>query len=215
MLNVLGKDFQAEFLVRFGIASFTQGKTIVFRSGIRSPGCYIDCRKLPSHPVIWQPLMRTAKNFIGEHLSVDTIAGVESGGITHGTALAWDKAMPYVTVRKRQKDHGLPGLIAGEKAVVEGKRVLVVEDMGTTGESAFNAVEALRSAGAIVTDVLFLLTYGFPELTQAAKDHQVNVHAICTFTQILDAAVKLEMIDKPYEELVRSWVQDPHAEWTW
>lgn len=214
MVNIIGHDLVPRIFVDLGIAGFTPHKTIMFASGIRSPGCYVDCRKLPAHPREWGNALYSAEPFLA-HLQPDALAGVEMGGVPHCAVLSHQRQIPSVTVRKQEKDHGVGGLVAGDRSIVEGKRVVVVEDMGTTGDSAFRAVAALRDIGAEVTDVLLLVTYDFPELSARAHELRVNIHALCTFDQILDTAVQWNRIDPRHEKLVRWWLGDPHAEWEW
>jgi orotate phosphoribosyltransferase len=215
-MNVIGTAKEAGILVGTGVAGFQPQKTIKFASSILSPGCYVDCRKLPSYPEEWSDFLKTGMDFLADRIdSFRTLAGVEMGGVPHAAPLAMFLGVPYVTVRKQEKDHGLKGLIAGDLEVVRGQNVLVVEDMGTTGDSLFRAVKILREAGAVVTDGLFLVTYNFPELSKAALELKLRVHAITTFAQILERGVAGGRVEKPHENLIRHWLKDPWAEWQW
>jgi orotate phosphoribosyltransferase len=195
-----------------GIAGCTFRKELTFASGIRSPGCYMDNRALPGHPYEWRQTMQYANRMLPKF---DAIAGVESGGIAHGAALAYLRGVPYVSVRKQAKGHGLEGQIAGDKNMLKGKDVLIVEDVGTTGGSALCAVEPLRDAGAIVEKVFFLSTYGFKDLFDALIKGGLQGFTLCTFEQVLDELVRDHAIGKRYETLVRRWLRDPRADWEW
>ena len=130
-----------------GSVSIRPDAPVTFKSGLRSP-VYVDNRRLIFHPgpgasssTRWQPRCR-------RRLPSQVIAGVESAGIPHSSALAFATRLPSVFVRKEAREHGLGRRVEGGD--VAGRRTLLVEDMVTTGGSSLSAVEALREAGATV-----------------------------------------------------------------
>jgi orotate phosphoribosyltransferase len=112
-------------------------------------------------------------------------------------------------VRKQAKDHGTKKLVEGED--VAGKRVVLVEDLVTTGGSSLAAVNALREAGAEVNDVLVIVTYAFPESEQAFKEAGIVLHPLVSFDAILEEALTEGKIGVEEVDVVRSWMRDPHS----
>jgi orotate phosphoribosyltransferase len=145
-----------------------------------------------------------------ENLSFDVIAGIETAGIPHSSALAYVLKKPSVFVRKKPKEHGTKSKIEGGD--VKGKKVLLVEDLVTTGGSSLAGMQALRQEQARVTDCLVIVTYGFPESQKAFEEAQVNVHALTSFEDILQEAERLAKITPKERETIQTWLQNPH-EW--
>jgi orotate phosphoribosyltransferase len=142
-------------------------------------------------------------------VSPDVIAGVEAAGIPHSAALGFHLGLPSVFVRKQEKDHGTKKLVEGGDVI--GKNVLLVEDLVTTGGSSLRAVAALRAAGAIVTDVFVIVTYGFPESIEAFKQAGVNLHALTSFPIILEEAISRGSLSEIDAQEVIAWTKDPHS----
>jgi orotate phosphoribosyltransferase len=137
------------------------------------------------------------------------VAGVETAGIPHSSALAFHARLPSVFVRKQPKDHGLRRRVEGGD--VAGRRVLLVEDMVTTGASSLAAVEALREADAQVTDCLAIVSYGFPEAQARFTAAGVTLHVLVPAAALIDQAAADGRIDGPTTETVRAWLADPHG----
>lgn len=214
--GVLQKEVAYQLIFQ-KIVSFARGETVTFSSGIRSPGCYIDFRLLPSFPELWDEVIRLAAwGVLLRKGKIDAIAGVETAGISHGAALAWESKLPFVFVRKNKKGHGMQRMIEGDPSVYKSKRVLLVDDMGSTGGSSLSApLQVLREHGAVVEDMLYLSAYGFPELTECAIRENVNVHCLITYPEILAAAQEVGRVDSEYASLVQQWILDPRKDWTW
>mgnify|MGYP001564465856 CR=1 FL=1 len=117
---------------------------------------------------------------------------------------------PSVFVRKEEKDHGTKKRVEGGN--VKGKRVLLLEDLVTTGSSSLSGVRALRNEGAIVKDCLVIVNYGFPEAAQAFKKAKVRLHALTPFSLILREAVSSKKCTPEEAKIVREWYRDP---WAW
>lgn len=196
-------------LLEIGAVGFSLKKPITFKSGILSP-VYVDNRILPYHPAQWHVIIDGFKALIAEKaLPYDVIAGVAVGGVPHSSALAYVLGAPSVFVRKESKEHGKAQRIEG--GVVEGQRVLLIEDMVTTGWSSLDAVEALRSAGAVVTDVCAIISYGFPEAVAAFQAADVHLHTLTTFDAILLSADMMGKLPATEAEVVRGWMQNPRG----
>lgn len=226
MIEVLGGDRHALLFLEHRIAGFEAHRTITFASGIESPGAYMDNRRWPSYPEVWEEMLLPVVTF-AEGLKLrgklDAIAGVESGSIMHGALVANALGLPFVYVRKEVKGHGQKKAIEGDvERVVRDRRVLVMEDVGTTGESSLKAVRALRESGGIVEDVAFLSTYGFPEMSTSFSDEGVGIRTVTTFDRILSEAKPVSYVPRRTYEiyhwhiaLIREWLTDPWKPWEW
>ena len=199
----------AKALLSIGAVGFTLDKPITYKSGIKAP-VYCDNRTFPSHPDEWKTVITGFASLIREKgLPADVIAGVEAAGIPHSAALGYEMHVPSVFVRKQEKDHGTKKLVEGGD--VAGKNVLLIEDLVTTGGSSLRAVAALRGAGAVVTDVLVIVTYAFPESVAAFAEAKVNLHALTSFPVILEEAIAQGRLSDADAEEVIAWTKDPHS----
>jgi len=188
---------------------FSPRAPVTFKSGILSP-VYVDNRRLPFWPEQWRLVIDGfCQAITAGGLVFDVIAGIAAAGIPHSAALAYRLAVPSVFVRKEAKDHGLRGQIEGGD--VAGRRVLLVEDLVTTGGSSLAGVEALRAAGATVTDCLCITTYGFPEAWAAFEAAGVRLHPLTPFATIVAEATALGYFGPEELALVEAWLRDPHG----
>ena len=182
---------------------------ITFKSGIKSP-VYTDNRRFPFNPKEWRTVIEGfAAKMQEDGLTPNVIAGVEAAGIPHSAALGFHLGKPSVFVRKKLNEHGTFKLVEGGD--VKGTNVLLIEDLVSTGISSLNAVEALRAEGAIVTDVLVIITYGFAEAEEAFAAANVNLHALTSFPVVVAEGMASGQIDAAKAEDVNAWLKDPHA----
>ena len=180
---------------------------LTLRSGIRSP-VYVDNRRLISHPQQWHSVIAGMRALICEEaLDYDAIAGIAVGGVPHSAALAFTLGCPTVFVRKEAKGHGLQGRIDGGE--VAGRQVLLVEDMVTTGGSSLSGVEALRAAGARVTDCLSITSFDLAEMRQAFEREQVRLWPLAGLGCLLQAAVQRGLIDAAAQAQIEAWQRNP------
>lgn len=193
-------------LLDAGTVTLRPDEPVTFKSGLRSP-VYVDNRRLLSQPEAWRVVIDAfaAELPAGEVV----IAGVESAGIPHSSALAFSTGRPSVFVRKAAKEHGLSRRIEGGD--VAGRSAILVEDMVTTGGSSLSAVEALREAGAAVDDCFAIITYGFSEAIEAFAAAAVELTTLTTFETVVAEARQRGGIDEREAALVRAWLADPHA----
>ena len=198
----------AQALLRIGAIGFCVGNPITFTSGIKAP-VYVDNRKFPFWPEQWRIVIDGFKQkILEEHIDFDIIAGIETAGIPHSSALAYSMEKPSVFVRKKPKEHGTKSKIEGGN--VQGKRVLLIEDLVTTGGSSLAGVQALREEGAVVADCLVICTYEFSESREAFQKAGVKLHALTSFEDILQEAEKTAIITTVEKEVVERWLQNPH-----
>ena len=199
----------AEALLAIDGVGFRPSAPITFKSGIQSP-VYCDNRRFPFHPAEWAKVIRGFEEMIAEQkIAVDVVGGVEAAGIPHSAALGFAMQKPSVFIRKEAKGHGTKKRVEGGD--VSGLRVVLVEDLVTTGISSLAAVEALREEGAIVEDCLAIISYGFADAVEAFNKAGVTLHAATDFETVLSAALESKAIDESGAALVQDWLREPHG----
>jgi orotate phosphoribosyltransferase len=194
----------ARALLEIGAVGYNPHQPITFKSGIQSP-VYVDNRRLPFHPTHWSIIIEGFVRMIEEQgVPFHVIAGIEAAGIPHSAALAFVMGKPSVFVRKQAKEHGTRSRIEGGN--VSGMRVLLIEDLVTTGGSSLSGVAALREAGAICDDCFAIISYGFAEARQAFLEARVRLHTLTSFNEILyEAGPRFDPL------VVRDWLRDPRG----
>ena len=199
----------ARALLEIDAVVFTPTEPVTFKSGIVAP-VYVDNRRLPYWPSQWATVIDAMQQIIAlDGISFDVIAGIETAGIPHSSALGYVMHLPSVFVRKQAKEHGTQNRIEG--GAVAGKRVLLIEDMVTTGSSSLSGVEALRAAGAVVEDCVSITTYGFPEAAEAFEAARVRLHPLTPFSAIIVEACKLGRFGEGELEILEAWTRDPRG----
>lgn len=198
----------AEVLLKIDAVGFKIDNPITFKSGIISP-VYVDNRKLPFFPNEWKVVLDGFKELIEKNkIDFDIIAGVESGGIPHSAALGFLLNKPSIFVRKKAKEHGTKSMIEGGS--VDGKKVLLIEDLISTGGSSLAGIESIRNEGGIVNDCLVIVSYDFKEAKDAFEKAKVNLHPTTSFPTILNKAITLGKISETEAEKIKEWFRDPH-----
>ena len=179
-------------------------------SGWNSP-IYTDNRKTLSYPELRSFLKVELCRLILERFgNPDAIAGVATGAIAMGALVADTLGKPYVYVRSTPKDHGLDNLIEGN--LTPGQRVVVIEDLISTGGSSLKAVQAIRSAGCEVIGMAALFTYQFPIAIEAFKKANVELCTLSNYTALLESAMETGYIRPEAIETLKEWRKDP-ANW--
>ena len=199
----------ANALLDIGAFGFSPDAPITFKSGIRSP-VYVDNRALIYHPAAWQQIIAGFQAQIETlGLRFDVIAGVAVGGVPHSSALAYIMQYPSVFIRKESKGHGRGKRIEGGD--VTGRHVLLLEDLVTTGGSSLSGVSALRAAGAAVTDVIAIISYGFSEAVAAFDDADLHLHTLTDFECVLELAAERGLFNTAQAAVIHDWFADPYA----
>jgi orotate phosphoribosyltransferase len=134
---------------------------------------------------------------------------MEAAGIPHSAALGYAVGKPSVFVRKEAKAHGTKKRVEGGD--VRGRRVVLVEDLVTTGGSSLSGVEALRAEGAVVEDCLAIISYGFAEAKAAFDAAGVRLHTLTTFEEVLESGTRAGRVSADDAASVRDWLRDPHG----
>jgi orotate phosphoribosyltransferase len=199
----------ADALIAIEGVGFLPAAPITFKSGIKSP-VYCDNRRFPFWPEEWAKVIHGFEALIAEQkIPVDVVAGVEAAGIPHSAALGFSMRLPSVFIRKELKEHGTRKRVEGGD--VMGRRVVLVEDLVTTGGSSIAAIEALRAEGAVVSDCVAIISYGFREAVELFKNAGIQLHAATTFQAVLQSALQSKMIDEAGAAAVRDWLQEPRT----
>ncbi len=179
-------------------------------SGWKSP-FYCDNRKTLSYPELRSYVKLELVHTILERFSeVEVIAGVATGAIAQGALVADALHLPFVYVRSKPKDHGLENLIEGE--LEAGRKVVVVEDLISTGGSSLKAVEALRKAGSQVIGMVAAYTYGFDVARKAFEDADVPLTTLTDYDHVVAEALETGYITEVETALLHEWRKDP-AHW--
>jgi len=194
-----------------GVVGFAFDEPRTFKSGILSP-VYLDNRKLLMNPGSWHVVIGALRELVnGFRIAEPVIAGIETAGIPHSAALAYEMGLPTVFVRKQAKEHGLQRRIEGGD--VSGREAILIEDQITTGGSSLSAVFPLREAGATIFHCLAITSYGFVEAERAFAAADVALHVLVTFRDLLPALRQSNQITGEQEAEVERWLSDPRA-WT-
>lgn len=197
----------AQALLAIEAVVFRPENPVKFKSGIISP-IYVDNRRLPFFPEQWRLIIEGFADYLeAEKVGFDIIAGVEAAGIPHSAALGYQLKKPSVFVRKQAKEHGTKRRIEGGD--IQEKRVLLVEDLVTTGGSSLDAVSALREAGATVTHCLCIVTYGFKETLSNFERMGVKLQALASFELILEVATQHGNFAKADKFIIEDWLNEP------
>ena len=179
-------------------------------SGWKSP-FYCDNRKTLSFPALRSFVkIELARLVMEQFPEADAVAGVATGAIAQGALVADELGLPFAYVRSKPKDHGLANLIEGE--LLAGAKVVVVEDLISTGGSSLKAVEALRNAGYEVVGMVASYTYGFDVAKQAFEDAKVQLLTLTNYEAVLEAALQTGYISKDQIPTLNEWRSNP-SEW--
>jgi len=197
----------ANKLLKIKAVKLQPANPFVWASGWKSP-IYCDNRKTLSYPSLRNFIkLELARTIIEKYGNVDTIAGVATGAIAQGAMVAEELNLPFVYIRATPKDHGLENLIEGD--LKPGSKVVVVEDLISTGGSSLKAVEAVRNAGCDVIGMVAIFTYGFPIADEKFKEAKVKYTALCDYDAILDEALKTDYVDESEIKTLQEWRKDP------
>ncbi len=200
----------AQKLLQISAVQISSQKPFTWASGWKSP-VYCDNRTLLAHPHVRDFVKSELANMILEHFpQAGCIAGVATAGIPHGVLAADLLKLPFVYVRAKPKEHGKGNQIEG--GLEKGAKVVVVEDLVSTGGSSLQAVEALRAAGAEVVGLCALFTYGFPVAAKAFEEAGVPLHTISNYHALLETALESGQIKPEEIQTLSEWRENP-AEW--
>ncbi len=201
------RKITAEKLLKVKAIKLQPSNPFTWASGWKSP-IYCDNRKLMSYPLIRNFLkVEFARIILEKYPQTDAIAGVATGAIAPGALVADLLGLPFVYIRSSPKDHGLENLIEGD--LKPKQKVVVIEDLVSTGGSSLKAVEALRRNGSHVLGMLAIFTYGFPHSVDNMHEARVELTTLCDYDAILDEALATDYIDESELKTLQDWRKDP------
>ena len=208
-MKTLEKIFAAK-LLNVKAIKLQPNNPFTWASGWKSP-FYCDNRKTLSFPDLRSFVKIEIARIIQERFpEAEAVAGVATGAIPQGALVADALNLPFVYVRSKPKDHGLENLIEGE--LKPGSKVVVVEDLISTGGSSLKAVEAIRKNGCEVVGMVASYTYGFPVAEEAFKDAKVTLVTLTNYEAVVAEALRIGYIAEQDVELLNNWRKDP-AHW--
>lgn len=199
----------AERLLRIKAIKLQPNNPFVWASGWKSP-IYCDNRKTLSYPAIRtyikNALVRTIMDIYPD---VEVIAGVATGAIAQGALIADELGLPFIYVRSSPKDHGLENLIEGD--LKPKQKVVVIEDLISTGGSSLKAVEAIRKDGSEVLGMVAIFTYGFQTAEEKFKNARVKLTVLSNYDAVLTEALSTNYISDNDLDTLREWRKNPAA----
>jgi len=197
----------AEKLLKIKAIKLQPNNPFTWASGWNSP-IYCDNRKTLSYPQIRSFIkIELARLILEMYPDVEVIAGVATGAIAQGALVADALGLPFVYVRPTPKDHGLENMIEGD--LRPKQKVVVIEDLISTGGSSLKAVEAIRNDGSIVLGMMAIFTYGFPLAEQKFKSAKVKLTTLCSYDAVLSEALATDYINSDDIETLQEWRQNP------
>lgn len=208
-MSTLEKNF-AEKLLKVKAIKLQPTNPFTWASGWKSP-FYCDNRKTLSYPDLRSFVkIETSRLILERFPEAEAVAGVATGAIPQGAMVADTLNMPFVYVRSKPKDHGLENLIEGE--LKPGTKVVVVEDLISTGGSSLKAVEAIRNYGCEVVGMVASYTYGFDVAEKAFKEAGVELVTLTNYEAVVAQALSTGYIKEEEVELLNQWRKAP-SEW--
>lgn len=193
----------AEYLLGIKAVKLSPRELFTWASGIKSP-IYCDNRITLSFPAIRTFIKENFVNAISANFDMpDLIAGVATGGIPQGALVAEELGLPFVYVRTSKKDHGLTNLIEGR--VEAGQKVVVVEDLISTGSSSLEAVKALREAGCVITGMLAIFTYNLPVAVSRFEEANCPLITLTDYEILIEKALKIGYINEGDLKVLREF----------
>lgn len=196
----------ADKLLQIKAIKLSPQSPFTWASGIKSP-IYCDNRISLSHPSVRKIVKQGFVEKSNEFGPFDVVAGVATAGIPHGALLADALDKPFVYVRSKAKSHGRQNLIEGE--LQPGSKVLVIEDLISTGGSSITAVDAIREAGGEVVGVLAIFTYGLTKANETFSKANCKFATLSNYDTLLEKAIETGYLNQDDFEQLKNWRKDP------
>ncbi len=142
-----------------------------------------------------------------DKIDFDVLAGIAVGGIPHSATLGYRLQKPSIFIRKEAKGHGKGKRVEGGE--VKEKKILLIDDLVSTGSSSISGIQALREEGATVNDCLIIVSYEFPESRENFAKAKVKLHALTNFPTIFEQAIEMGKITENKKKIIEEWYTDP------
>ncbi|NOY96136.1 MAG: orotate phosphoribosyltransferase [Chlorobi bacterium] len=200
----------ARRLLQINTIKIQPSSPFTWASGWKAP-IYCDNRKILSYPEIRTFICSQFVKIIKEkYPEADVIAGVATGAIAHGVLVAEKLGLPFIYVRSKPKGHGLENLVEGD--LKPGQKVVIIEDLVSTGTSSLKAAEAVDNFGGDVLGMVAIFTYNFPLAKENFKTAGIELTALSRYQNLIDLALKDGEITESEVKNLNSWREDP-ANW--
>jgi orotate phosphoribosyltransferase len=197
----------AQSLLQINAIKLRPANLFTWASGWRSP-IYCDNRKVLSYPAVRDQIRDSFVEVVrAKYPDVEVIAGVATGAIAHGVLVAEALGLPFIYVRSAAKEHGLANQIEGDYTA--GQRVVVIEDLVSTGGSSLAAVEALRSAGLDVLGMVAIFTYGFDTAARNFEAAGVALDTLSDYPTLITLAAEQGYVTPANVATLERWRKDP------
>ena len=201
------KSLFAEKLLQVEAIKLQPEQPFTWASGWKSP-FYCDNRKTLAFPALRSFVKLELSRIVAEkYPEAEAVAGVATGAIAQGALVADALGLPFAYVRSKAKDHGMANLIEGD--LKPGMKVVVIEDLISTGGSSLKAVEALRAHGCEVIGMVASYTYGFPVAEEAFKAAQVELTTLTDYEAVVAVALETGYIKQEHVEMLHNWRKAP------
>jgi orotate phosphoribosyltransferase len=200
----------AEKLLQVNAVKLNVQEPFTWASGWKSP-IYCDNRRVLSFPFIRDYIKSELCNEVfGKFPEAELLAGIATAGIAWGAMVADQLKLPYVYVRPKPKEHGLGNQIEG--FYEKGQKVVVIEDLVSTGKSSLQVVDVLKEAGVNVIGMVSIFTYGFTVAAEAFEKAGLPYYPLTDYPSLIQLAVDKGMVNADQQEILLKWKQDP-ANW--
>jgi len=200
----------AEKLLQINAIKLSIDKPFTWASGWKSP-IYCDNRKVLSFPFIRDFIKSEMCNVIFQSFeTAEIIAGVATAGIPWGAMAADQLKLPYIYVRPKPKEHGLGNQIEG--FYEPGKKVVVIEDLVSTGKSSLQVVDVLKNVGLEVEGMVSIFNYGFEEAKGAFEKYELTLKSLTDYDSLIELAIAKKSISESDQKELLMWRKDP-ANW--
>ncbi|MCL4111379.1 UNVERIFIED_CONTAM: hypothetical protein GTU68_035756 [Idotea baltica] len=196
----------AQLLLQIKAIKLNAKNPFTWASGIKSP-IYCDNRIALSHTHARNTIKKALVQEATEFTSFDVVAGVATAGIPHGALVADTLGLPFVYVRSKTKGHGRQNKIEGE--LHEGAKVLVIEDLISTGGSSMEAINALQEQAVEVVGLLAIFTYELDFAATRFGEAKIELRTLTTYSTLLNVARDLQYVDEEDLELLAEWRKSP------
>jgi orotate phosphoribosyltransferase len=199
----------ASGLLEIGAVSLRPQEPFTWTSGIKSP-IYCDNRLTMSYPEVREEIAEGFAEIIRTHFpECEAVAGIATGGIPHAAWVAQKLNLPMLYVRDKAKGHGKGNQIEGR--YTPGQKVVLIEDLISTGGSSLKAAIAVRDAGCEVLGVVAIFTYQFASAAEAFQSENIPLHTLSNYTALIETALSKGAIRSEDVEMLQSWRRDPQS----
>jgi orotate phosphoribosyltransferase len=199
----------AEKLLQINAVKLNIQNPFTWASGWKSP-IYCDNRKILSYPHVRDFIKSEMTNAVfTEFPDADVIAGVATAGIPHGALIADLLSLPFIYVRSKPKEHGMGNQIEG--VLEAGQKVVVIEDLISTGKSSMEAVDAIKAAGGEVIGLCSVFTYGFDIAVKLFNDANIKTLSLSNYNALLELSLDKKTISSEELEQLKTWRENPAA----